>query len=430
MLRTTNPLRPAATAALLLALLLIPAAAHASTVTVRPDPRPGVDTDEVLYVADDEERNDVFVAYAADARSVTITDPGAVISASGPCETLDAHRAVCTKRSEASVEWLQSTRVVLGNMNDHLATTRPGPAPIGGVIADGGVGDDVLDGGAGPDMLTGGSGHDVLLGGALDDILVDGVEDADADVFDGGEGSDTVSYGGRHAPVAVRLPASAENGTTGENDELRGIENAVGSSRDDLLVGDDAANLLDGGRGDDVLQARGGDDRLEGGSGRDVLRAGNGRDALAGGSGRDSLVCGSGADLVSGPAAGEVLGRDCESLRYTLGSTREDSLLVPVNPTRSRGTVRFAMSCPTFEILDGELASCRGRLTLRETAGAHRLLGSGRIADRGRHRQFAVTLRLTAAGRRALSRRPHTIATVRISGHHVPKRAWTIRFGR
>jgi hypothetical protein len=405
--------------------LAVPTAAHASTVTVRPDPL-GSQYDEVIYVAADEERNDVLVAYAADARSVTITDPGAVITASAPCRTLEPHTAVCTKRPEASVEWLQSTRVVLGNMDDHLATTRPGPAPIGGVIADGGVGDDVLDGGAGADALTGGSGHDTLLGGASDDILVDGVEDADADVFDGGEGSDTISYGGRHAPVTVRLPASAGNGTTGENDRISGVENAVGSARDDRLVGDDGANRLEGGRGDDVLQARGGDDEVRGDSGRDFLRGGAGRDTLRGGGARDSLVCNSGDDLVATPRAGEVLARDCEVLRYAFGSTHEDSLMVPVNPRGSR----FTMSCPVYEALDGELASCRGTLTLRETGGAHRLLGTGRIADKGKRSRFPVRLHLSAAGRHALRTRPHTTATVRIAGEHLPKRAWTIRFGR
>jgi hypothetical protein len=229
--------------------------------------------------------------------------------------------------------------------------------------------------------------------------------------------------------VGVRLPASTGNGTTGENDRIGAIENAVGSARDDLLVGDDGPNELEGGRGDDVIWGRGGADRLEGGTGRDFLRGGAGSDTLTGGGFRDSLVCGSGDDLVHEPAAGEVLGPECESLEYPLGHRGRDYLLVPVYPRLLRGGVRFRLVCPMVEALDGH-AVCDGGLTLRETNGARRLLGSGRRIDPDDSPRFGVTLHLTAAGRHALVTRPHTIATVRISGHHLPKRAWTIRFGR
>ena len=48
------------------------------------------------------------------------------------------------------------------------------------------------------------------------------------------------------------------------------VENAVGGNQDDILVGNEAANILRGGAGDDRLTSHGGDDRLDGGAGIDT----------------------------------------------------------------------------------------------------------------------------------------------------------------
>jgi Ca2+-binding RTX toxin-like protein len=423
-------LRPRRLAAPVVALvLLLSGTASAATVTVAPDPDSAAGYDEVRYVAGPGERNRVVVGYAADARSVTVSDPGAVIAASGSCRSVDAHTAVCVKRPQSTVEWLQHTRLELGDLDDELRTTRPTPYPIGGVTADGGPGDDRLDGGAGSDRLDGGGGHDVLLGGALDDVLTDGDADATAgpDVLDGGAGLDTVSYAQRLRPVAVTLGDDLPDGAPAEGDVARGFENATGGAGDDRLAGDDRANALTGGPGADVLLGRDRADILDGGSGQDRLRGAAGDDRLASGRGRDTVTCGSGRDLVDRPAAGEAMGRDCESLRFTLGADGEDSLTVPAHPrTRRGGRVTFRMSCPALEAFDGEPSACRGTLTVRQAAGPKRLLGSGRIADAGEHDVFAVPLRLTRAGRRVLTRRG-AVVTVRIRGHNLPRRAWTIR---
>jgi len=118
------------------AALLLPAAASAATVTV--EPSPDQNADEVHYIAASGERNDLLVAYAGDARSVTVTDPGATIAPSGSWSAVDAHTAICVRRPETFSEYLQATRAELGDGDDRLATTRPGPVPIGGVIAFGG----------------------------------------------------------------------------------------------------------------------------------------------------------------------------------------------------------------------------------------------------------------------------------------------------
>jgi serralysin len=68
------------------------------------------------------------------------------------------------------------------------------------------------------------------------------------------------------------------------------IENATGSSLDDILLGNNGANVLRGGAGNDSIDGRGGDDTLLGGEGNDYFRAGTGHKSIDGGSGSDTLV--------------------------------------------------------------------------------------------------------------------------------------------
>jgi uncharacterized protein (TIGR03032 family) len=83
-------------------------------------------------------------------------------------------------------------------------------------------------------------------------------------------------------------------------DVLIGIEDAIGSNADDVLVGSVAANTLQGLGGDDTLQGGGGDDVLRGDNGRDLLQGGSGDDFLSGGAGNDWLVGGGGRDFLRG----------------------------------------------------------------------------------------------------------------------------------
>lgn len=80
------------------------------------------------------------------------------------------------------------------------------------------------------------------------------------------------------------------------------IENALGGSGGDTLIGSELANLLDGGAGADKLQGNGGDDTLRGGTGNDQLDGGAGNDTLSGGDGDDVLVGGAGNDQLEGGA--------------------------------------------------------------------------------------------------------------------------------
>jgi RTX calcium-binding nonapeptide repeat (4 copies) len=436
-------------------LLTLAAAADAATVTVRPAGQ----YDEVHYGAAPGETNRVLVAYAGDARSVTITDSGAPITAMAPCVAVDAHTARCTKRPEATVEWLQSTRVELGDGADEVHTTRPGPASIGGVIALGGPGDDLLDGGAGSDTLDGGGGTDVLLGGEENDALTDGDADttANADVLDGGAGADTVSYARRSAPVRVTLGDALPDGAPGEGDTVRGVEGATGGTGNDRLIGDAGANRLLGGAGDDTLvgdpaagtpaaaagrnttartaadprattarASAAAGDTLRGGAGDDTVRGGAGDDDLRGDRGTDLITCGRGIDLVHEPKRGERLERACEAIRYAFDVAREDSLLFSPHPyATSPATARFSIGCPERERLDGEPSRCTGTLTLREASSARRLIGRGILAGRFGRDAPPVRVALTALGRRLAQRHAGVDVTATIAGRGLQTRSWT-----
>lgn len=97
--------------------------------------------------------------------------------------------------------------------------------------------------------LTGGSGDDLLSGNAAANLLDGGPGNAN--------GFDTVDYSERTAAIAVDLDGAAgddDDGATGEGDTVAAdIEAIRGGSGNDVLMGNGADNLLDGGPGADVL---------------------------------------------------------------------------------------------------------------------------------------------------------------------------------
>ena len=102
-----------------------------------------------------------------------------------------------------------------------------------------------------------------------------------SEAFNGGTGSDTVSYGLAAAAVKVDLTLTGPQPTKGSgSDQFSDIENLVGSNFSDKLKGDADANRLQGGDGADTLK---------GGDGDDVISGGNGDDSLTGNAGQDTL---------------------------------------------------------------------------------------------------------------------------------------------
>ena len=96
---------------------------------------------------------------------------------------------------------------------------------------------DVLTGDAGDNLLTARNGDDELTGG-------DG-----ADTIDGGDGNDTLIYSGSDAGVTVNLSNDTASGGHAAGDVISNIENIIGSAYNDVLTGNDSANILDGAEG-------------------------------------------------------------------------------------------------------------------------------------------------------------------------------------
>ena len=143
-----------------------------------------------------------------------------------------------------------------------------------------------LNGAGGNDSIFGGGGSDSLIGGAGNDWLVGS---GGIDNLNGGTGVDTADYTSATAAVTAELwRGTASNDGHGGNDVLVAIENLNGGSFNDLLVGDEAANSINGLGGNDNIFAGGGNDSLIGGVGNDWLAGGAGNDSLTGEAGSDT----------------------------------------------------------------------------------------------------------------------------------------------
>ena len=131
---------------------------------------------------------------------------------------------------------------------------------------DGGDGDDDLRGGAGVDSLRGNGGNDQLTGNADDDFMFGNHCDDTAlaasgadgsDFFEGSTRTDTASYVARATQVRVTLDELANDGASGEGDEIRlDVENVLGGSGNDILRANQfqsGANRLVGNGGNDFL---------------------------------------------------------------------------------------------------------------------------------------------------------------------------------
>lgn len=150
----------------------------------------------------------------------------------------------------------------------------------GGAGSDGlrsGSGNDELEGNEGFDNLDGGSGTDTLRGGNDDDYLIGG---PGSDLLDGGEGFDVASYETATASISINLETNVFTGDA-SGDTLVSIEQIDGSNHNDTIIGNADANIFNGLEGNDTLRGNGGDDLLIGEAGADILDGGNGRDAAS-----------------------------------------------------------------------------------------------------------------------------------------------------
>ena len=139
------------------------------------------------------------------------------------------------------------------------------------------------NGEAGADKLTGGLAGDEIDGGTENDTLsalkiLDG-----ADLFFGGLGIDSLSYSTRTDALVITLDDAANDGASGEGDDVR-VENVIGGKNNDSISGGTLTmkNAFRGGTGNDDLFGGPGADNLTGDAGADDLYGEGGNDVLNG----------------------------------------------------------------------------------------------------------------------------------------------------
>ncbi|MCC0808809.1 calcium-binding protein [Methylobacterium sp. W2] len=330
----------------------------------------------------------------------------------------------------------------------------------------GGAGNDVIEGGAGADRIDGSTGVDTVSyehstvsvvvdlnagygreGNASQDDTLISIENvrgsalndtifgnAGANTIEGGAGADnlnggsnaagnfdTVSYAHSALGVVINLSHSAQEGVGDENgDVLVGFAHAIGSDQDDVLIGNGAVNILEGGKGADYIEGGGGTDTasyehsasgvianlglafgiqattgagdasgdqlvdianllgsgyadfLTGDASANILSGGAGNDVLEGGVGADVLDGGSGIDTASYAGATDGVRADLSGGVAGTGDATGDSFIAIENLTGSA----FA------DILIGDDGANRligngGADTLEGAGGNDRLVISG-----------------------------------------------------
>jgi Ca2+-binding RTX toxin-like protein len=189
--------------------------------------------------------------------------------------------------------------------------------------------DNMLVGNAGNNALTGVTGADYLKGAGGNDVLWGG---ADGDTIDGGEGIDTAVYTGSFEGVYADMSINLYFGGHATGDTLTGVENLIGSSYDDVLVGYTGSNVLTGAAGNDALFGAFDDDTLLGGKDNDTLTGGTGADVLNGGDGADTAsyltaAAGLTVSLTTGTGTGDAQGDTFISIENLTGSGFTDTLV-------------------------------------------------------------------------------------------------------
>jgi Ca2+-binding RTX toxin-like protein len=151
-------------------------------------------------------------------------------------------------------------------------------------VLQGTSGDDVICGLGGSDTIKGLGGNDILRGEAGNDKLFGG---SGNDTLDGSLGTDTANFS--EALAAITASLSTNTATGDGSDTLAGVENLIGSPKNDTLTGSEANNTINGGGGADTLDGLGGADTLTGAGGNDTEHGGLGNDSVVGSGGADSL---------------------------------------------------------------------------------------------------------------------------------------------
>jgi Ca2+-binding RTX toxin-like protein len=255
-------MRPIILALIALAAGASPASAAVITFDDRSSPEDNTPTIAIVVSAKPGETNRITVHQVPGG--IAIDDAGAPLT--GQCEATATGR-ICRGAYFGGVD------VYLGDGNDTLQQDFSG----------------AVVGGAGNDDLRVTKAVFTLVGN-------EGADRIDAT----GASAASVFYSGRTAPVSATVNGVADDGETGEGDNLIGdITGITGGEGSDNLVAGPSTRSLVGNGGNDILLASTGRSDLLGGTGNDQLLGGDGSDFLTGGPGADFLSGGDGLDEVS-----------------------------------------------------------------------------------------------------------------------------------
>ncbi|WP_066472723.1 cadherin-like domain-containing protein [Bosea sp. WAO] len=173
---------------------------------------------------------------------------------------------------------------------------------------------------SGPIQLADIGGCQTLLIASL--ALLAGATDADADPLSiaglrVSHGQLTASEGGWvfkppadwFGTVTLSYWVSDGEALVQQTATLRVLEflEVTGTAGDDLLLGSDCADRIEGLGGDDLIDARGGSDIVVGGAGNDHIFGGAGHDRIDAGAGDDIVFGGAGNDVIHGGAGNDSL---------------------------------------------------------------------------------------------------------------------------
>ncbi len=170
----------------------------------------------------------------------------------------------------------------------HFLVEGSGSSGGSGGGGSGGGGYRLVTGTSADDSLTSTDDNDSVSGLGGDDMLYAGLG---ADIFDGGDGFDTVSFANAQGRVLVDLQFDVSDAGFArffQFGDVAGLSYAnteafVGGGFADNLRGDAGNDSLAGGGVSDRLYGRAGDDTLDGGTGADALYGNMGADIMTGG---------------------------------------------------------------------------------------------------------------------------------------------------
>ena len=158
------------------------------------------------------------------------------------------------------------------------------------------LGDDEITGTSGANTIRTYGGKDRIFSGDGDDEVFAGdgndyVRAANGtNTYDGGAGTDRISYYDSAVGVDVNLETNVVSGGLADGDTISNFENLSGSRLgDDEITGTSGANKIKTYGGDDRVYSGDGDDIVETGDGDDYVRVANGANTFDGGDGDDYI---------------------------------------------------------------------------------------------------------------------------------------------